>query len=122
MGTIQDYVKACVDASPAVVQGMAYAAAIKGQTYSAYVKKTYGGGKRDSSKPTCFKCERTGHIQKMCRGKNKQERSRKGPTPGICPRCEKGRHSKSECRSKFHKDGTALTEIKEKKSENETKN
>lgn len=84
-GTIQDYVKACVDASPAVVQGMAYAAAMKGQTYSAYVKKTYRGGKRDSSKPTCFKCGRTGHIQKMCRGEDKQERSRKGPTPGICP-------------------------------------
>ncbi|XP_012590442.1 PREDICTED: endogenous retrovirus group K member 5 Gag polyprotein-like, partial [Condylura cristata] len=35
-GNIQDYIKACIDASPAVVQGMAYAAAMKGQKFSAY--------------------------------------------------------------------------------------
>ena len=38
-GTIQDYIKACSDASPAIVQGMAYAAAMKGQKFSAYVKR-----------------------------------------------------------------------------------
>ena len=35
-GTVQDYIKACIDASPAVVQGKAYAAVIQGQHISAY--------------------------------------------------------------------------------------
>lgn len=40
-GTVQDFIKACVDASPAVVQGMAYAVAMKGQKFSTYVKQTW---------------------------------------------------------------------------------
>ena len=33
-GTMQDYIKAYIDASPAIVQGMAYAAAMKEQKCS----------------------------------------------------------------------------------------
>lgn len=44
-GPLQDYFKACVDASRAVVQGIAYAAAMKGQKFSAYTRNTYGNGK-----------------------------------------------------------------------------
>lgn len=33
-GRIQDYIKACIDASPAVDQGMAYIVAVKGQMFN----------------------------------------------------------------------------------------
>ena len=72
-GIIQDFIKACVDASPAVVQGMPFAAAMKGQTYSTYVKKTYGVG-RGSSNPTCFQCGKAGHIQRASLGRKELER------------------------------------------------
>lgn len=45
---------------------MAYAAAMKGQKFSSYVKQTYGGGKRPSSPLTCFSCGMEGHMQKNC--------------------------------------------------------
>ena len=45
---VQDYVKACRDALPGIVQGMAYAVSMKGQKFSAYVNQTYRG-RRDSS-------------------------------------------------------------------------
>ena len=64
-GSIQDYVKACIDASPTVVQGMAYAAAMRGQKYEAFVKQTYGGNNaRDNSGPTCYSCGEVGHLKK----------------------------------------------------------
>ncbi|KAI5929069.1 Endogenous retrovirus group K member 24 Gag polyprotein [Manis javanica] len=100
-GSIQEYIKACLDASPAVVQGMAYAAAMKGQKFSAYVKQTYGGGQ---NKPplTCFDCGEAGHIKKECPKKGTSNGNNKPSTkrqpPGICPRCHKGRHWKNECK------------------------
>lgn len=104
-GTLQDYIKACLDASPAVVQGMAYAAAVQGQPINKFIKKTYGGGQKSS---TCFGCGQTGHARNEC-PKNRGLRNPKSKQPpGICPRCEKGRHWKNECKSKFHKDGTPL--------------
>lgn len=115
-GSIQDYVKACIDASPAVVQGMAYAAAMKGQKYSAFVKQTYGGGKRgDNVGPTCYSCGEAGHIKKDCR---KNQKGGKRPPPGPCPRCKKGRHWRSECRSKYDKDGNLIGDKKEDESKN----
>ena len=45
IGSLQDYIKACVDASPAIIQGITYAAAMKGEKFSAYVKNTYGNEK-----------------------------------------------------------------------------
>ena len=38
-GTMQDYIKACIDASPAVVQGMTYAVAMKGQSFGSYIQQ-----------------------------------------------------------------------------------
>lgn len=106
-GTVSDYIKACLDASPALVQGMAYAAAMKGQKFSAYVKKTYGGGAK--KKLTCHSCGDTGHMQRHC--PSKKDPRKKDP-PGLCPRCKKGKHWRNECKSKFHKDGTPLTDSK----------
>lgn len=105
-GTIQDYIRACLDASPAVVQGMAYAAAMRGQKYSTFVKQTYGGGKggQGSEGPVCFSCGKTRHIKKDC----KEEKGSKRAPSGLCPRCKKGYHWKSECKSKFDKDGNPL--------------
>lgn len=90
-GSIQDYIKTHVDASPAIVQGMAFTAAMKGQKFNAYVKKTFGGdnGKGPSQKISCYNRGKTGHLQKdyiKLKGSNK-----KGP-PGPCPRYKKGKH------------------------------
>lgn len=119
-GSIQDYIKACIDASPAVVQGMAYATAMKGQKFSAYVKKTYGGsgGGHDSSSPTCYNCGQSGHLQKDCR---KPRGSAPRETPGLCPRCKKGKHWKNEYKSKFHKNGSSLNRD-DKEEPEESKN
>lgn len=97
-GSLQDYIKACLDASPAVVQGMAYAAAMKVQRFSAYIKKAFGGGNDDES-PTCYKCGKSGHMQKECpstRGKTSR------PSPGICPRCRKGKPLEKSVQVKVH--------------------
>lgn len=121
-GTIQDYIKACVDASPAIVQGMAYAAAMKGQKFSAYVKRTYGGergNKESSSEPTCYNCGKPGHLQKECR---KGKGSDKKGAPGLCPRCRKGKHWRSECKSKFHRDGTPLGKDDQEDNKERSKN
>lgn len=37
-GTIQDFVKACLDASPTAIQGMAFAAALNRQTFDQFIK------------------------------------------------------------------------------------
>ncbi|XP_047592981.1 endogenous retrovirus group K member 8 Gag polyprotein-like [Lutra lutra] len=120
-GTVQEYIKACIDASPAVVQGMAYAAAMKGQKYTAFVRQTYGNGKRPNGQAnqglTCFSCGNADHMKKDCLKGTKEV---KKPPPGVCPRCKKGKHWKNECRSKFDKEGNRLDEeSKEEDSKNE---
>ncbi|XP_055980114.1 endogenous retrovirus group K member 7 Gag polyprotein-like [Sorex fumeus] len=115
-GTLQDFIKACLDASPAVVQGIAYAAAMKGQKFSTYVKKGLNGNGEPNSGPRCYSCGKLGHVQRNCSEvKNKGSR----PPPGLCPKCKRGRHWKNECRSKFTKDGVPLTE---KETKRESKN
>lgn len=114
-GTIQDYVKACLDASPVVVQGLAYAAAVKGQKFSSYVKQIYGGG-RQSSQPICFKCGGIGHMQNQCI-QSVSNNKFKNPPSTVCPRCQKGKHWKKDCRSKFHKNGSLIDKDKEPEKE-----
>lgn len=118
-GTLQDYIKACQDASPAIVQGMAYAAAMKGQKFSTYVKQTFGGGKKNSS-PSCYICGQEGHMQRNCPNNKNDKGNRIGQkgAPGLCPRCKKGKHWRNECKSKFHKDGTPLPGIDKEETKN----
>ncbi|QDK64673.1 gag [Black Syrian hamster retrovirus] len=115
-GSIQDYIKVCADASPAVMQGMAYAAAMQGKKFSAFVKQTYGGGNGKNPAPTCFNCGESGHMKKDCK-KGGQGGSPKR-SPGICPRCKKGRHWRNECHSKFTKDGTRIEDRSREESKN----
>jgi hypothetical protein len=94
--SLQDYIKACVDASPAVIQGIAYASARKGKKFGAYVRNTYG--------ITCFGYKKPGHLRKDCKNLSRDKRN----IPlGPFQRCDK--HWRSECKSKSHKDGTPLT-------------
>jgi hypothetical protein len=89
--SLQDYIKACVNASPAVIQGIAHAAARKGKKFGA----TYG--------ITCFGYKKPGHLRKDCKNLSGDKSIPLGPLQ----RCDK--HWRSECKSKSHKDGTLLT-------------
>lgn len=51
---------------------MAYAATMKGQKFSSYVKKTYGGDARDSSSLTCYNYGKPGRMQKTTKSPTKQ--------------------------------------------------
>lgn len=113
--------KVCIIASPAVIQGMAYATAVERQRLGAYIqnlKKEKGSQKRGV---TCVACRQTGHISKHCphieikKGSNPMGGN--GIPKGLCPRCKKGRPWKNKYRFKFHKDGTPLTEKEKPKNE-----
>ena len=85
-------IKACVDASLAVMQELAYATERKGKKFGA----TCG--------ITCFGCKKLGHLRKVCKNLSGDKKSI--PLgPSQC--CDK--HWRSECKSKSHKDGTQLT-------------
>ena len=91
MFMLQDYIKTCVDASPAVIQDLVYAAAKKGKTFGA------------TDGITCFGCKKPGHLRDC---KNLSGDKKSIPLgPSQC--CDK--HWRSECKSKSHKDGTQLT-------------
>ena len=89
--SLQDYIKACVDASLAVMQGIVYTAAKKGKTFGA------------TDGITCFGCKKPGHLRDC---KNLSGDKKIIPL-GPFQRCDK--HWRSECKSKSHKDGTLLT-------------
>ena len=85
-------IKACVDASLAVMQELAYATARKGKKLSAMCGIT------------CFGLKKPGHLRKDCKNLSGDKKSI--PLgPSQC--CDK--HWRSECKSKSHKDGTLLT-------------
>ena len=87
-------IKACVDASLAVMQELAYATARKGKKFGA----TCG--------ITCFGCKKPGHLRKDCKNFS-GDKKRIPLSPWLS--CGKGKHRRSECKSKSHKDGTQLT-------------
>ena len=79
-GTVQDYVKACVDASPAVVQGMAYAAAMKGENTAPMLKRLMV---KEGKKPPSPLVLNVGN-QDMCKS-NVQETIRGTPIEEVYP-------------------------------------
>jgi hypothetical protein len=90
-GTMQDYISACIDASPAVVQGMAYTAAMQRQHFHPYVQNLKGGG---NQKVMYFSCSQQGCMSYNCKKeeqtlKNKNE---KNQSLGYVLSCRKGKH------------------------------
>jgi hypothetical protein len=79
--SLQDYIKACVDTSLAVIQGIAYAAARKRKKFSAYVRNIYG--------ITCVSCKKPGHLRKDCKNFSGDKKS---IPSGPCLHCGKGKH------------------------------
>jgi hypothetical protein len=90
-GTVLDYIKACIDASPAVVQNMAYAAAMQGQHFSAYVPNSKGGR---IQKVSHLFCSQQGHMSCDCKKEEQmsKNKNKKNQPLWLCYRCKKGKH------------------------------
>ena len=127
-GEIGDYIRQYADVGPAMMQGIAIAAAIKGNSYQQAVQsfftdknntsKKYSSnrGQSTSSPRTCFSCGREGHFVHTCppktAGSSLSNPASMAVTPNLpripSPSCQKGYHWAKEYRSKFHKNGTLL--------------
>ncbi|XP_049551763.1 endogenous retrovirus group K member 5 Gag polyprotein-like [Orcinus orca] len=117
-GSISDFIKQCSDVGPSYMQGIALAAALKGETLPQcmmnMVQKTKNpkGPKGNN----CFACGGANHFSRECPNKNIPPVSsvtmissgNVGVPKTPCQRCGKGNHWTKLCRSKYHKDGHIL--------------
>lgn len=117
-GSISDFIKQCSDVGPSYMQGIALAAALKGETLPQcmmnMVQKTKNpkGPKGNN----CFACGGASHFSRECPNKNIPPTSpvrmispgNDGVPKTPCQRCGKGNHWTKLCRSKYHKDGYIL--------------
>lgn len=67
LGSISDYIRACVDVGPSYFQSVAIAAALQGCTTTEFIKNQQHKqlNQRDIG-PKCFSCGQMGHISKQC--------------------------------------------------------
>ena len=69
-GTLDDFIKQCADVSPAFIQGVAIAAALKGETYPQYIKTLGQKGAANVQKSPldipCYTCGQLGHLSRQC--------------------------------------------------------
>ena len=134
-GTLIDYIKQCADVGPSMLQGVAIAAAIKGNSYQQAVQSFFTNKNkpaqgdpsnqgRNNLPRTCFSCGQEGHIFRACPQRTLGSyppnsappavSAPQNPAPppvnprSLCPRCQKGYHWARDCRSRFHRNGTFL--------------
>lgn len=65
-GTMEDYERACQDINPAVIQGLAIAAALKGESNSQFVKTINQGPPTKPKNSCCYNCGPPGHFSREC--------------------------------------------------------
>ena len=121
-GTLSDFIKQCEDVGPAMMQGVAIAAAIKGDSYQQAVQSFLTGRNSNNqvqnagSSRAYFSCGQEGHFTCACPQRTANSSQPNPATTAmipslpksLCPRCQKGYHWAKDCRSRFHKNGTSL--------------
>ncbi|XP_010844279.1 PREDICTED: endogenous retrovirus group K member 8 Gag polyprotein-like [Bison bison bison] len=134
-GSLIDYMKQCADVGPSMLQGVAIAAAITGNSYQQTVQSFFTNKNKPSqSDPnnqsknafpkTCFSCGQEGHTSRYCPQRtpgsylpNPAQPAVSAPqnpapppmnTRSLCPRCQKGYHWARDCRSRLHRNGALL--------------
>ena len=114
-GTLKDYIRQCEDIGPSMMQGVAIAAAMKGNSYQQTVQSfftnkndpaqsNFSNQCRDVFLKTCFSCGQEGHVFRTCPQKTAgsyQPNSaplavstpQNFPVPkSPCPHCQIGYH------------------------------
>ena len=127
-GQIIDYIRQCADMGPAMMQGVAIAAARKGNSYQQAVQSFFTNrnnpseshsrspGQNTGLSKTCFPCGWEGHLMRACPKKAASSYLPNSASPAVSanlprspsPRCQKGYHWVKDCRSRFRKNGTLL--------------
>ena len=111
-----------------MMQGVAIAAAIKGNSYQQAVQSFFKNrnnlskshfrspGQNTGLSKACFSCGWKGHIMCACPPKPASSYLPNSASPAVSanlprspsPRCQKGYHWVKDCRSRFRKNGTLL--------------